>query len=82
MLVEELTVQRDNYKNLYEENGSSRNVSPPSALNGTTISSVADNQRRNSVDKVHSDLLQYKTKAEFLQDKLDFFTNDKQESDR
>uniref|UniRef100_A0A915DXR5 Uncharacterized protein n=1 Tax=Ditylenchus dipsaci TaxID=166011 RepID=A0A915DXR5_9BILA len=65
LLVEELTVQRDNYKAMIEEGGS-RTVSPPTS---------AANER-HSLDKTNSDLAHYKQKAEFLQEKLDCFSAD------
>lgn len=71
--MEELTAQRDNYKALYEEN-TSRTISPPTSAAGL-------NDRHN-LDKTHSDLANWKHKAEFLQEKLEAFASDRQNVER
>lgn len=72
LVVSELTAQRDNYKRLYEE-GATNLVSPPSSGVGSVNNAL-------SADK--SDAQHWKARVDFLQEKLEYFSSDKMESDR
>jgi hypothetical protein len=82
LLLRELTEQRDQYKNLYDQllsanpNGASSNVSTASDGGG-----AQHQQAPHSLGSLQADLMMWRTKAERLQETLIYLNDDRQKHD-
>ena len=70
VISKELSDQRDNYKLLYENN-----VAPVFNDSGSI------NSQRN-IESIQADLILWKSKSERLQEKLEYFSDDRQQHER
>lgn len=80
LVLQEVTGQRDNYKKLYEEAVSLVSTSTDEAEGVQLAAKVA--RGRQSLEAAESELQRAKKRAEFLQEKLDYFAEDKQRLER
>lgn len=79
LLIREITEQRDQYKNLYDQ-------SAQRAVMSSTASAESDagyagqnlHQQQQNINAIQADLLMWRTKAERLQETNDFLNDDRQ----